>query len=242
MRVMGSSKEGEVVVSKEEVITKLKDDGDFDRLRLKIIRKLKDNEELRQHIISIVKQSEVLNRAGAENMKPRQLSDVIYEEVGENVMSHISDSLWQIIRSSDGMKGEIMETVQSVYDKLANPKGKDEVLLSTSDAMSIQCQGETASATENDDTLHENEPEEPPGFTLLPNHLNNNNHDDRDKGKAQVQRQGSTAECKEDSHLSQDTPGEDDHNIPPPGFSKDPEHNPVADCSDEDPDLPPGFS
>jgi len=40
---MGSSKEGEVVVGKEEVITKLKDDGDFDRLRLKIIRKLKDN-------------------------------------------------------------------------------------------------------------------------------------------------------------------------------------------------------
>jgi len=37
---------------------------------------------LRQHIISIVKQSEALNRAGAENMKPRQLSDVIYEEVG----------------------------------------------------------------------------------------------------------------------------------------------------------------
>lgn len=30
-------------IRKEEVIAKLKDDGDFDKLRLKIIRKLKDN-------------------------------------------------------------------------------------------------------------------------------------------------------------------------------------------------------
>lgn len=30
-------------ISKEEVVKKLKDDGDFDRLRLKIIRRLKDN-------------------------------------------------------------------------------------------------------------------------------------------------------------------------------------------------------
>ncbi|CAL5198072.1 unnamed protein product [Lathyrus oleraceus] len=238
---MGSSGQGEVVVGKEEVIAKLKDDGDFDKLRLKIIRKLKDNEELRQYITSIVKQSEALNRAGAENMKPRQLSDVIYEEVGENVMSRISDSLWQIIRSDDGMKGEITETVQSVYDKLANPKGKDDVLLSTSDAMPGQTQGETASATENDDSLHENEPQEPPGFTLVLNHPNNNNHEDQDKEKAQVQRQRSTAECKEDSHPSQDTLVEDDHNIAPSGFSKDMEHSPVADCSDEDPDVPPGF-
>ncbi|KAJ1419166.1 hypothetical protein SESBI_15438 [Sesbania bispinosa] len=229
------------IVRKEEVIAKLKDDGDFDRLRLKIIRKLKDNEELRQHITSIVKQSVTLNRAGAENMKPRQLSDAIYEEVGEKVMGHISYSLWHIIRSSDGMKGEITETVQSVYDKLANPKGKDEVLLSTSDVVPSQRQGESASATEIDDTLHENEPQEPPGFTLLNNHPNNNNHEDRDKGKAQVQRQGSTAEQKEDSHLSQDTLGEDDNSVAPPGFSIVVEHNPPSDCSDEDPDVPPGF-
>jgi hypothetical protein len=159
-------------------------------------------------------------------------------------MSHISDSLWQIIRSDDGMKSEITETVQCVYDKLANPKRrKYEVLLSTSDAMPVQSNGETASGTENDDTLNENEPEEPPGFTLLPNHLNNNNHGDQDKGKAAlVHMQGSTAECKEDSHLSQDTLGKDDHNNAPPGFSKDTEQNPLADCSDdEDPDLPPGF-
>lgn len=163
-------------------------------------------------------------------------------------MSQISDSLWQIIRSNDGMKGEIAETVQSVYDKLANPKGKDEVLLSTSDGVPVQRQGESASATEVDDTLHENEPEEPPGFTLLHSHLNNNNHEEQDKGheeqdkgKAQVQRQGSPAEQKEDSQPSQDTHGGDDNSNAPPGFSRDMEHNQPSDCSDEDPDLPPGF-
>ena len=30
-------------ITKDEVLAKLKDDGDFDRLRLKIIRKLKDD-------------------------------------------------------------------------------------------------------------------------------------------------------------------------------------------------------
>lgn len=39
-------------------------------------------EELRNGIISIVQQSAALNRAGAENMKPRQISDAIYDEVG----------------------------------------------------------------------------------------------------------------------------------------------------------------
>lgn len=33
-------------ISPDDVISKLKDDGDFDRLRLKIIRKLKENVSL----------------------------------------------------------------------------------------------------------------------------------------------------------------------------------------------------
>ncbi|GJW09025.1 hypothetical protein Tco_1571448 [Tanacetum coccineum] len=66
------------------VISKLKDDGDFDKLRLKLIRKLKHKEELRDNIVSIVKQSVAINRPGAENMKPRQLYDAIHEEVGSD--------------------------------------------------------------------------------------------------------------------------------------------------------------
>ena len=159
-------------------------------------------------------------------------------------MSQISDSLWQIIRSNDGMKTEITETVQSVYEKLVNPKGKGEVPVSTcEEAMPTQRQqGETASVTENDDdALYENEPEEPPGFTLLNNHVNNN-HEDQDQGKAEAHRQGPAAERTEDSHPLQDPLGEDNvKSSAPPGFSMDVDHNPLSDCSDEDPDVPPGF-
>ncbi|KAK8482014.1 hypothetical protein V6N11_071041 [Hibiscus sabdariffa] len=89
-------------ISKEEEIAKIKDDGDFDKLRLKIIRKLKDSEELRNGIIAAVKQSAALNRSGAENMKLRQLSDAIHDEVGNKVMGQISDSLWEIIKRTTG--------------------------------------------------------------------------------------------------------------------------------------------
>lgn len=38
-------------------------------------------EELRNSVIAMVKQSEALNRAGNENLKPRQFCDAIYEEI-----------------------------------------------------------------------------------------------------------------------------------------------------------------
>ncbi|CAN8305462.1 unnamed protein product [Cochlearia groenlandica] len=110
-------------ISKDEVVKKLKDDGDFDRLRLKIIRRLKDNEELRNNMISIVKESTALKRQGAQNMKTRQLSDAIFEEVGSKMLRHLSDGLWGIIRSEDGVKNDIRETVESVYNTLSNPGG-----------------------------------------------------------------------------------------------------------------------
>ncbi|XP_013639739.1 PREDICTED: uncharacterized protein LOC106345008 [Brassica oleracea var. oleracea] len=114
-------------ISKEDVVEKLKDDGDFDLLRLNIIRRLKDNEELRNKMISLVKESAALNRPSAQTMKPRQLSDAIFEDVGyikkgicrSKMLSQLSDGLWGLIRSEDGMKGEIRETVQSVYATLS---------------------------------------------------------------------------------------------------------------------------
>ncbi|KAH0879939.1 hypothetical protein HID58_067333 [Brassica napus] len=106
-------------INKEEVVEKLKDDGDFDLLRLNIIRRLKDNEELRNKMISLVKESAALNRPSAQTMKPRQLSDAIFEDVGSKMLSQLSDGLWGLIRSEDGMKGEIRETVQSVYATLS---------------------------------------------------------------------------------------------------------------------------
>lgn len=40
------------------------------------------------------------------------------------MLSQLSDGLWGIIRSEDGMKNEIRETVQSVYATLSNPGGE----------------------------------------------------------------------------------------------------------------------
>ena len=47
-------------------------------------------------------------------------------------MGQISDSLWEIIRSEGGMRSEITETVQSVYDKLANPLDRKSTRLNSS--------------------------------------------------------------------------------------------------------------
>ncbi|GAV79601.1 hypothetical protein CFOL_v3_23066 [Cephalotus follicularis] len=220
-------------VSKEEVIEKLKDDGDFDNLRLKIIRKLKDNEELRSNIISAVNQSAVCNRPGAEDMKPRQLSDAIYDDVGNKVMSQISDCLWHIIKSGDGMKNEITETVQSVYSKLAEPLKKIEGKSSTHEAMPVEKASGIndsimASVREACDTSSDNDPKEPPGFTL--------------SGKEQNKRELPTEERKEVLAKSDDIfePGDAGLGVPP-GFSQDVGHIEPCDGSDEDPDVPPGF-
>ncbi|KAH0877295.1 hypothetical protein HID58_064689 [Brassica napus] len=87
-------------ISKEEVVQKLKDDGDFDSLRVNIIRRLKDN------------------------VIPLPLS--VSLQLGSKMLSQLSDGLWGIIRSEDGMKSEIKETVQSVYAILSNPGGLQE--------------------------------------------------------------------------------------------------------------------
>ncbi|TQE10114.1 hypothetical protein C1H46_004284 [Malus baccata] len=248
-------------VSKEEVIAKLKDDGDFDRLRRSIILKLKNNsflgaavagnagtdlskmlEELRENIASIVKQSAALNREGAENMKPRQLSDDIYQEVGDQVMSHISDGFWGIIRSSDGMKSEIAETVQSVYDKLTNPNGEAEGEPSTCD---VPVQNEVDSnglvvavAGEIDDKLSDNEPKIPPGFCFSGNYQKNDN-DALQLPLPHVK--GAIEEWKGSSHQLQDRMDDSVDNRMAPGISTDMEHKQACDGSDEDPDVPPGF-
>ncbi|KAL3645620.1 hypothetical protein CASFOL_010800 [Castilleja foliolosa] len=213
-------------VRAEDVISKLKDDGDFDQLRLKIIRKLKENEELRSNIISMVKQSTALNRPGIENMKPRQLSDAIHQEIGDNVMSQISDGVWNIIRSTSGMKKEITETVQSVYDTLSNPRREQDNGESSShkDSLPIRKErgnnnGEATVVMEtNGGTLSDEEPNVPPGFGS--NDVKNN---------------------RDNLHLeSLSEPDNMDYDAPP-GFPAVIKNKNSGDASDEDPDVPPGF-
>lgn len=225
-------------VKAEDVISKLKDDGDFDRLRLKIIRKLKENEELRSNIISVVKQSDALNCPGAESMKPRQLSDAIHQEMGDKLMNQISDGLWNIIRAADGMQSEIKETVQSVYDKLLNPEGKDNGESSShKDSPPVRSKLESGHATgacAAGGTLSDEELNEPPGFGPTErqnknnqmNQINNIGRPNRPKRKARE-------DNKVDNLQLED--------CAPPGFSSVLEHKRSRDASDEDPDVPPGF-
>ncbi|XP_042020343.1 uncharacterized protein LOC121768065 isoform X2 [Salvia splendens] len=214
-------------VKPEVVISTLKDDGDFDRLRRKTIRKLKDDEELRSNIISMVKQSAALSRPGVESMKPRQLSDAIHQEIGDKLMNQISDGLWNIIKSADGMQSEIKETVRSVYDKLSNPGGKDN---ESRDA---------AGAFAASDTLSDEDLNEPIGFALRrkkkKNQMNNVDRPNRRKRKAIKAKVGDSwqlDELEEPDNLDYDAP---------PGFSSVLEHKHSGDASYEDPDVPPGF-
>lgn len=164
-------------------------------------------------------------------------------------MSQISDGVWNIIRSADGMKSEIKETVQSVYDKLSNPQGKDNGESSShKDSPSVRNKLESGDATgafETDGTLSDGEPNEPPGFGLPDvqrrnqnNQLNQPNNIGRPtlpKGKAIV-------ENKRDNLGSDDLPELDNLDYgAPPGFSSVLKHKNSGDASDEDPDVPPGF-
>ncbi|KAI3727556.1 hypothetical protein L6452_16172 [Arctium lappa] len=224
-------------ISCDDVISKLKDDGDFDRLRLKIIRKLKENEELRNSIVSIVKQSVALNRPGAENMKPRQLSDAIHQEVGGKVNEQISDGLWEIIRSPDGMKSEITETVKSVYDKLSRPKQDENGESSGHVPKRIRKEHDghrsNLGSTDEADGLSDNEPKEPPGFSQTVTHQ-------IDIGLQQTKPEGNILlVMEEEGKEKPEKPLENDGSSPP-GFNQQKEEG-DDDGSDEDLDAPPGF-
>jgi hypothetical protein len=216
-------------ISTTDVISKLKDDGDFDRLRLKIVRKLKENEELRNKIMSAVRQSAALNRPGAENMKPRQLSDDIHDEIGENVMSQISDGIWDIIRSADGMKTEINDTVKSVYYKLSSPIEDSKDVKQPSPTVAMPRGKGPENSGPLTATLDDSTPigsNEPPRF-VQPNAGQNNPEEG----------------LNSEEHMDEVRRSDDDNLSAPAGFSMavDDHKQPCDDGSDEDPDLPPGF-
>lgn len=77
----------------------------------------------------------------------------------DKVMSQISDSLWQIIRWGWWHEKWNHGSSAICLGQTGKPKREDGAMLSTSDVMPIQRQGETASVAEIDDTLHENEPD-----------------------------------------------------------------------------------
>ncbi|XP_042401818.1 uncharacterized protein LOC121991829 [Zingiber officinale] len=215
----------------EEVISRLKDDGDFDSLRLKIIRKVKENEELRNRIVSEVKQSVVLNEDDSEKMKLRELSDAIYQELGSKIMGQISDEVWKIIRSSEN---DIRGTVEAVYDRIVNPKEKKQDTSSPHKAP--QSDGKkghdslvTPSTSEINVSDTNEQMEAPPGFDSTDWPIS--------KVKSEPVLQG-----KQPQPSNKDPNQAEQVDSLPPGFgpvAKSP-IRPIV-VADEDPDVPPGF-
>ncbi|KAI3967208.1 hypothetical protein MKX01_042793 [Papaver californicum] len=235
-------------IGADEVISQLKDEGDFDKIRVKIIRRVKENEELRNNIISAVKQSAALNRPGAEKLKPRQLSDAIYDEIGNTVMTQISDALWGVIRTRGGLEDEIKESVKSVYNRLLNPKGK-EVDESSSligprrrDNEVVNNNSLTISASERVNNLSEIEPEGPPGFNLCNQQSNNSEAENKEETQPVVSQYAvDSVKVKEESNHENDV--SQFNNVPsvPPGFGSSADGKEPSYISDDDPEFPPGF-
>ncbi|KAK1320573.1 hypothetical protein QJS10_CPA03g00385 [Acorus calamus] len=222
--------------SAEEVIARLKDDGDFDSLRLKIVANLKQNDDLRNMIIDEVKQSAAVNDEGAEKLKPRVLSDAIYQEIGSKVMGQISDALWQVIRSDGGMKAEIRDTVTSVYNKLIDSKAKKVEVIPADDKSKIankKADSPPNASPEEEFISIDSEPDEPLGFTLRDQLINGSSHEERKDVRP----------IKKEIHGSSlDLSRGNDSEIPP-GFGgfvvqEGPSH---SGNDDDDPDVPPGF-
>ncbi|CAK7340550.1 unnamed protein product [Dovyalis caffra] len=107
------------IITPEDVLESLMNDGTIDALRLKIINQLKANEELKNTTIRMAEQSKVLNTPGAEKQTKRELFDALRQELEAPVLEKASRSVWELILDSDGLGKEISETVERVYCRLS---------------------------------------------------------------------------------------------------------------------------
>ncbi|GMY27898.1 hypothetical protein FCV25MIE_23140 [Fagus crenata] len=111
---MGSS-----VITPEDVLESLMNDGTIDAIRLKIINQLKANEELKKTTLTMVEQSKVLNTPGAEKQTKRELFDALRQELETPVLERASKSVWELILDNNGLGKEITETVERVFCRLS---------------------------------------------------------------------------------------------------------------------------
>ncbi|CAL0316552.1 unnamed protein product [Lupinus luteus] len=107
------------VISPEDVLESLMNDGTIDALRLKIITQLKANEELKSTTIKMAEQSKVLNTPGAEKQTKRELFDALRQELEASVLEKASKSVWDLILDNAGLGKEISETVEKVFCRLS---------------------------------------------------------------------------------------------------------------------------
>ncbi|KAK4595376.1 hypothetical protein RGQ29_013723 [Quercus rubra] len=107
------------VITPEDVLESLMNDGTIDALRLKIINQLKANEELKNTTIKMAEQSKVLNTPGAEKQTKRELFDALRQELEAPVLEKASKSVWELILDSTGLGKEISEMVEKVFSRLS---------------------------------------------------------------------------------------------------------------------------
>ncbi|KAJ6757039.1 ANTIGENIC HEAT-STABLE PROTEIN [Salix koriyanagi] len=107
------------IITPEDVLESLMNDGTIDALRLKIINQLKANEELKNTAIRMAEQSKVLNTPGAEKQTKRELFDALRQELEAPVLEKASRSVWELILDGNGLGKEISETVERVYCRLS---------------------------------------------------------------------------------------------------------------------------
>lgn len=107
------------VITPEDVLESLMNDGTIDTLRLKIINQLKANEDLKSTTIKMVEQSKVLNTPGAEKQTKRELFDALRQELETPVLEKASKSVWELILDGNGLGREINETVEKVFFRLS---------------------------------------------------------------------------------------------------------------------------
>ncbi|KAI0520539.1 hypothetical protein KFK09_008015 [Dendrobium nobile] len=225
----------------EDVMKKIKDDGDFDALRLKIIRAVKENEDLRKNIVDQVKQSDILNHEGSEDLKPRQLSDAIYQELGRKIMGQISDEIWKTIRLNDSIKDDIKSTVEHVFNKMVGTEAQGtQVSSNSSFSHEIQIAGREANGiiktsmttpTREANILNSNETNEPPAFASTVDKIDASKSSDLQENE---QSPGLIQNTKELFKEAKDRP-------PGGGSSHGSGDGGGGGEADDDSDLPPGF-
>ncbi|WMV16824.1 hypothetical protein MTR67_010209 [Solanum verrucosum] len=134
------------VITPEDVMGTLMNDGTIDSMRLKIITQLKANEELKNTTIKMVEQSRVLYTSGAEKQTKRELFDALRQELEEAPL-FVSDFGPQPEKGKEkksGQKEESSETGKD-YSESAAKKRKmnteeefDEAVCKSSDKSPYQ--------------------------------------------------------------------------------------------------------
>lgn len=107
------------MITPEDVLESLMNDGTIDAIRLKIINQLKANEELKNSTIKMAEQSKVLNTPGAEKQTKRELFDALRQELETPALEKASKSVWELILDNNGLGKEISETVERVFCRLS---------------------------------------------------------------------------------------------------------------------------